>query len=142
MEPTLDTPPDDKIPAESGPVIGLFRSLANLFAKIIAIVQTRLELLTTELQEEMHRVAEILVWTLVGLLAAGMGLFLASLAIIFVFWDTHRVLASVVVTAAFFAIAIVAGVTLRVKVRDKPPMLDATRAELAKDRAQLMSRRS
>ena len=110
MEPILDTPPDDKIPAESGPVIGLFKSLANLFAKIIAIVQTRLELLTTELQEEMHRVAEILVWTLVGLLAAGMGLFLASLAIIFVFWDTHRVLASVLVTAAFFAIAIVAGV--------------------------------
>jgi uncharacterized membrane protein YqjE len=141
VEPTLGTPPDEVVPADRGPVSGLFRSLANLFAKIIAIVQTRLELLTTELQEEMHRVAEILVWTLVGLLAAGMGLFLACLAIIFAFWDTHRVLASVLVTAVFFAIALVAGVVLRVKVRNKPPLLDATRAELAKDRAQLMSRR-
>jgi uncharacterized membrane protein YqjE len=142
VEPTLDTPPDHAIPPEGGPVSGLFKSLANLLAKIISIAQTRLELLTTELQEEMHRVAEILVWTLVALLASGMGLFLASLAIIFAFWDTHRVLASVLVTAAFFAIATVAVVVLRVKVRTKPPLLDATRAELAKDRAQLTGRRS
>ena len=64
---------------------GLFKSLANLVATIIAIAQTRLELLTTDLQEEMHRVAEILVWTLIALLAALIGLFLGALAIIFVF---------------------------------------------------------
>ena len=146
MEPTLDTPPDDAIPADSGPVSGLFKSLTNLLAKIIAIAQTRLELLTTELQEEMHRVAEILVWTIVALLAAGMGLFLASLAIIFAFWDTHRVLASVLVTAAFFAIAIVAAFMLRDKVRSKPPTSrrDARRAcegSRAADAPKVMSNR-
>jgi uncharacterized membrane protein YqjE len=66
---------------------------------------------------------------------------LSALVIIFVFWDTHRVLASIVVTSAFFAIAIVAGAVLRSKVRSKPRLLDATLAELAKDREQLASRR-
>jgi uncharacterized membrane protein YqjE len=127
--------------AEGGPVSGLFRSIANLLTTIVAIAHTRLELLTTELQEEIHRVSEILVWTIVALLAAGMGLFLSALAIIFVFWDTHRLAASIAVTAAFFGIAIVAALVLASKVRNKPRMLDATIAELAKDREQLARRR-
>jgi uncharacterized membrane protein YqjE len=121
-------------------VSGLFKSIANLVATVIAIAQTRLELLTTDLQEEMHRVAAILVWTLIALLAALIGLFLAALAIIFVFWDTHRLLAAVLVTSAFFVIALGAVVVLRVKIRAKPRMLDATLAELAKDREQLAGR--
>jgi uncharacterized membrane protein YqjE len=133
-----DTSSDD---AEPGPIRGLFRSIANLVATVVAIAQTRLELLTTELQEEMHRVAEILVWTLIALLSAGIGLFLLALVIIFIFWDTHRVLASVLVTGAFFALAAVAGLVLRAKVRSKPRMLDATLAELAKDRDNLAARR-
>jgi uncharacterized membrane protein YqjE len=89
----------------------------------------------------MHRVAEILVWTLIALLSAGIGLFLLALVIIFIFWDTHRVLASVLVTTVFFAIAVVAGLVLQAKVRSKPRMLDATLAELAKDRDNLAARR-
>ena len=127
--------------ADSGPVSGIFKSIANLVATVIAIAQTRLELLTTDLQEEMHHVAGILVWTLIALLAALIGLFLGALAIIFVFWDTHRLFAAVAVTSAFFVIAAAAGVMLRVKIRTKPRMLDATLTELAKDREQLAGRR-
>lgn len=140
MEPSSDTSTDDDS-TERGPIRGLFKSLANLLATIVAIAQTRLELLSTELQQEMHRVAEIMVWTLIALLSAGIGLFLLALVIIFVFWDTHRVLASIAVTGAFFVIAVVAGLVLRAKVRGKPRLLDATLAELAKDRDHLMSRR-
>jgi len=127
--------------ADSGPVSGLFKSIANLVATVVAIAQTRLELLTTDLKEEMHHVAGILVWTLIALLAALIGLFLGALAVIFVFWDTHRMLAAVLVTAGFFVIAVAAGVVLRIKIRTKPRMLDATLSELAKDREHLAGRR-
>jgi len=123
-----------------GPISGLFRSLAHFLGTAIGIAQTRLELLTTELQEEMHRVAEIMLWATVALLAAGIGLFLLALVIIFVFWDTHRLLASIVVTSVFFVIAATAGLVLSSKVRGKPPLLDATLAELKKDRASLLSK--
>jgi uncharacterized membrane protein YqjE len=121
-----------------GPIAGLFRSVAHLLATAVGIAQTRLELLTTELQEEVHRVAEIMVWTAVALLAAGVGLFLLALLVIFVFWDTHRIVASIAVTTSFFLIAAVAALVLRAKVRGKPPMLDATLAELRKDRETLL----
>ncbi len=127
---------------ESGPVSGLFKSLANLLATVVSIAQTRIELLTTEVQEEIHRGVEILIWTLVALLAAAMGLFLTTLVIIFMFWDTHRVLASVLVASSFFAIALAGLVVLRTKVRNRPRLLEGTFAELAKDREQLKRRRS
>jgi uncharacterized membrane protein YqjE len=133
--------PDDGGQSESGPVSGLFKSLANLVATIIGIAQTRIELLTTELQEEIHRAAGILVWTLVALLAAALGLFLTALVIIVVFWDTHRVLASVLVATTFFVIAFAALAVLSAKMRNRPKLLEGTLAELAKDREQLTRRR-
>lgn len=136
-----DANPSDDSAAEAGPVSGLFKSIANLLATVVAIAQTRVELLTTELQEEIHRAAEIMVWTLVGILAAAMGLFVTALVIIFVFWDTHRELASVIVASSFFVIAIVALAVLRAKVSNRPRLLEGTLAELAKDREHLTRRR-
>jgi uncharacterized membrane protein YqjE len=124
-----------------GPVHNLFQSVACLLATFLAVAQTRLELLTTEMQTEVHRAAEIVVLMLVVLFAAGIGLFMTALVVIFVLWDTHRLLASVVVTCIFFVIALLAAYVLRVKLKTKPPMLEATLAELAKDRRQLAARR-
>jgi uncharacterized membrane protein YqjE len=136
VEPDIDNP--DAAPG--GPVRSLVRSVANLVATAVAIAHTRLELFSTELQQEVHRAAEILVWIGVALIAGGMGLFLLSLAIVFVFWDTHRLLASMVVMSAFFLIALIAALVLRAKIRGKPRLLDATLTELAKDRANLAQR--
>jgi len=128
--------------APSGPIGGLLRSLRNLLATVLAIAQTRLELISTELQQEIHRAAEILIWTAVALLAALIALFLLALVVVFVYWDTHRVLASVVVTSVFFLIAVVAALIMRAKIRSRPRLLDATLTELGKDRASLLRRGS
>jgi uncharacterized membrane protein YqjE len=141
----LSVEADSSIDVESaaparGPIGSLFKSLSNLLATFVAIAHTRVELLTTELQEEMHRIAELLMWSLVALLSAGIGLFLAALVVIFLFWDTHRLLASIAVTAFFFLLSLIAALTLRAKVRNRPKLLENTLAELAKDRKQLERR--
>lgn len=124
----------------AAPASGLFQSLNNFGATLVSIAHTRLELLTTELQEEVREVGEILVWSFIALFAAMMALFLGALTVIFVFWETHRVLAALLMTAAFLLIAAIAAMLLRNKMRSKPPLLDATLAELAKDRDQLKAR--
>jgi uncharacterized membrane protein YqjE len=134
-----DVPNAEDGPAapEAGPIAGLTRSAATLLATLAAIVQTRLELLSTELQQEVHRVAEITMWTLVALLSAWMGLLFLALAIISLFWDTHRLLATAAVTAFFVVLALGALMIVRSKVRSRPPLLEATLTELAKDRDKL-----
>jgi len=124
----------------SAPLTGLFQSLNNFVATLVGIAHTRLQLLTTELQEEVQQVGQLLIWSFIALFAAMMALFLGALTVIFVFWDTHRILAALLMTGAFLLIAVVAALILVQKVKAKPPMLDATLGELAKDRDQLRAR--
>ena len=126
--------------AERAPVRGLFRSISNLLATLIGIAQTRFELLTTELQEEIQRAAGLIVWGFIALLSAGVGLVFIGITVILVYWDTNRVLAAIWVTGAFVALAAIAVIVLLVRARSRPRLLDATRTELAKDRAELESR--
>jgi uncharacterized membrane protein YqjE len=126
--------------APHGPISGLLQSLTQVFASLVTMAQTRLELLTTELQEEIQQAAQVLLWAFVALFATGIGLFLAALVLIFAFWDTHRVLVSIIVTGAFFAIAAFAALHLASKLRNRPRPLDGTLAELAKDRERLDAR--
>lgn len=122
------------------PVAGLFQSFSNFAGTLIAIAHTRLQLLTTELQEEVRQVGAILLWAFIAAFTAMMGLFLGALAVIFVFWDTHRIAASLAMIAMFVAIAVVAALLLAKKLRSKAPLLDDTLAELAKDRDNLKAR--
>jgi uncharacterized membrane protein YqjE len=128
---------DDTTPRAAG---GLFRSVSNLLATLFAIAQTRFELLTTELQEEIQRAAALLVWGFIALLAAGVGLVFIGVTIIVTYWDTNRVAAALWVTGGFVALAAIAVTVLVVRVRSRPRLMDATRAELAKDRAELEAR--
>lgn len=131
---------DDSSARTAAPATGLFQSLNNFVATLVGIAHTRLQLLTTELQEEVQQVGQLLLWSFIALFAAMMALFLGALTVIFVFWDTHRILAAVLMTSMFILIAVAAAVVLVRKVNAKPPMLDATLAELAKDRDQLRAR--
>jgi uncharacterized membrane protein YqjE len=126
--------------SHSGPVAGLFHSLNRMASTVVAIAHTRLELLTTELQEEVRQVGAILLWAFIAAFAAMLALFLGALAVIFVFWDTHRGTASLAMIVVFLGVAAVAGLMLQKKLKSKPPLLDDTLAELAKDRDQLRAR--
>lgn len=119
---------------------GLFQSLTSFLATLVGVAHTRLQLLTTELQEEVQRAAQLLIWAFIALFAAMLGLFLGALTVVFVFWDTHRLLAALVMTAALFGIAAAAALVLRAQLKTRPPMLDETLAELAKDRERLRQR--
>ena len=119
---------------------GLFQSFSNFAATLLAIAHTRLQLLTTELQEEVRQVGGILLWAFIAAFTALLGLFLAALVFIFAFWDTHRIAASLVMIAVFVGLAVFAVLVLRKKLREKSPMLDDTLAELAKDRDNLRAR--
>jgi uncharacterized membrane protein YqjE len=130
----------DEPKARSGPLGGLLHSLTQVLTTLVAMAQTRLELLTTELQEEIQRAAAVLLWAFVALFAAGIGLLMLALAAIFAYWDTHRVLVSLLLTLAFFGIAAFAALCLRKQLRGRSRLLDGTLSELARDKQRLDER--
>lgn len=116
-----------------GPATNLLRSLVRLGGTLLATAQTRVELLTTELGEDLERGLRVLVWALLAALSAVLALLLAGIAVIVWFWDTHRMGATLGVTAVFVLLAIVAAWLARARLHEKPRLLDATRSELSRD---------
>lgn len=123
-----------------GQASGLLRSLSQVLATLVTLAQTRLELLTVELQEEVQRAASLAMVGFVALLAAVLGLLFGGLTVVFIFWDTHRVLAASLVTLVFFAVAGAAVGMLMAKLRAQRRPLDATLSELKKDAESLRAR--
>jgi uncharacterized membrane protein YqjE len=127
--------------AAPGPATNLLRSATRLAGTLLAVVQTRVELLTTEISEDVERGVRILLWGMVAVLAAVLGMLLAGITLIIYYWDTHRILAALGVTAAFVVLSAVAASVARARLHEKPKLLDATRTELKRDVAALRSDR-
>jgi uncharacterized membrane protein YqjE len=120
-----------------GPATNLIRSLVQLGGTVLAVVQTRVELLTTEISEDLERGIRIVLWAVVALLAGMFGAMLAAFAVVAWFWETHRMGAIVAVMLLFLGLAAGAGLVARRLLHQKPRLLDATRAELRQDVASL-----
>lgn len=121
-------------PVRGPPASGLFASVRDLVATALAIAQTRLELVTTELEEEMHRVAEILVWMFVVVFFAGLSVLMLAVVVVVAFWDEHRMLAAGLMTGVFFGLTAIGLLVVRSKVRSRPKLLEATIEEIRHDR--------
>ncbi len=119
----------DKSPAE-----GLAGSLKVLAATLLDIVHMRLELLSTESEEEWLRIGSILGWSAAAVFCAGLGIIFAVLFFVLLLWDTHRLLALLIPAVLFILAAILALRIVLAKIRAKPRLFSASLAELAKDR--------
>jgi uncharacterized membrane protein YqjE len=125
----------------SGPAANLLRSVVQLAGSLLAAAETRVDLFATELREDGERGVRLLAWALAALLTAILGALMAGVTLIIVFWDTHRVMAAVLVTAVFLAAAAACALVFRRRLREKPRLLDATRSELQQDVAAIRSHR-
>ena len=76
--------------AAAGHKPGLTGSLRRLGGALVAMLHSRVELLVRELERERLHLARLLVLTLAALLFLGLGAMTATLFLIVMFWDTHR----------------------------------------------------
>ena len=128
---------ESKAPGDAG--LGLVDSVKALLSTLVAIAHNRLELLSTELHEEVERVALLVLWGAVALFFAFLAVVFIAVLILVAFWES-RVLTASLLAVTFFALALVAGLVARHQIAAKPRPFDASLSELAKDREQLTPR--
>jgi uncharacterized membrane protein YqjE len=124
-------------PGTAGPASQLLRSAVQLFGNLMEAAQTRAELLTTEVEEEIQHVARLLLLGFAALLAGILGALIAGFVVVILFWDTHRVAAALAVLGVFLLAAAICGLAVRRELRARPRLFEATRTELARDVARL-----
>lgn len=100
---------------------------------VLDMLQTRLALAAVEIEEESRRLLGYFVLALLALILFGLAMLLVSLAIILVFWDSHRLEAAFALAALFGVAAGLVGLKLRADFSSRPRLLAATVGELNKD---------
>lgn len=118
----------------------MFGSLRQLLGTVVGIVQNRIELLGTEVEEQVARLTSMLLWTIVSLFLAFTTVLLVAVAILVAFWDSNRILVAILLAAGFAVLALVSFLQFRAVARGRPHLFQATLEELAKDRDHLEGR--
>lgn len=119
---------------------GLLESVKTMAATMIAMVQTRLELLSTELEEERVWLTSMLMWIFIALFCAAVAVVLATFFVVVFFWDTYRLAAIGSMLGLFILATAFAWRTAYNMTQGKPRLFSTTLSELSKDREQLQSR--
>lgn len=120
---------DDTPPLETG---GLGSTAARLFKTLRDLAESRVELFLVELREERIRLFDALLLAAAGIVCALMTLVMITLTVLVMFWDTHRLLALLLITLAYAVAAVVAFVKLRFRLQHWQAY-SATLEELKKD---------
>lgn len=115
---------------------GTFGSLKNLAATLLAMGQTRLELLGNELEMQKLRALRMLVLAQIMLFCAAMALLLLLVLAAVVWWE-QRALVLGVCTALFMLVSALCYRALMQLVNAPEPPFAATLAELRQDVEQL-----
>jgi len=114
--------------------------LRGMVATLVQLVHARVELFTTELEEEMHRVAMLLLWAVIAVFFGGLFVLMLSMTIIIAVWDDHRLLAAIIMTGVFLAIVVVAAALLASNLRARTRLLATSLSELRRD-GQVLARK-
>jgi uncharacterized membrane protein YqjE len=123
--------------SESG---GLMVSLQRLAGSLLAVVQTRLELLSNEMEEERLRILQMLLYGSVTLMLFGLALALLTAFFVMLFWDSQRLAVLGIFTALYSIGGLLAWNALRRVTGERPRLFSASVDEMTDDRAQLEQR--
>lgn len=115
----------------------LFSALKNLVSTGASIAQTRLELISTDVQIARTRFLSLLVMLLFALFFLFFGLVMLALLIMIYSWESDRMLALTLLTSGFLALGLVLALVVLRSLKTMPKLFEATIAELAKDRQEL-----
>lgn len=119
---------------------GLLDSLATFATTLVSIAHTRLELLSTDLEEDRARLFSLVVLYLIAAFCLVVGLVLAIVLTVFILWEDHRLLALSSVAGFFVLAGLLVYGFARHKTKTKPKLFSASLLELLKDQQSLNSR--
>ena len=118
----------------------LLSSLKNLVSTSASIAQTRLELLSVDVQIARSKFLSLLVMIIFTLFFLFFGLVMLALLIVIYSWESDRMLALSLLTAGFISVGLILAAVVLRSLKNMPSLFEATIAELAKDRQELSKR--
>lgn len=112
---------------------GLFSSVRRVADTCLSSVHNRVELFALELQEEKLRLVRLLLWTVAALFASFLAITITTVAVVIIFPRENWPVVVSVFAVCYAIAAIALSFKLRSEIKNAPPPLADTTAELKKD---------
>ena len=125
---------------DAGHSPGLLTSLQRLMTTLLEILQTRVEIVANEFEEERVRLRELVVFGVLTLFFVSVGLTLVTLFVVSLYWDTHRLQVLGGIAMLYLGLGGFTGFILYRRLKSRSRLFATTLSELTKDRDQLGSR--
>lgn len=119
---------------------GVIESIRSFLASWVAVVKTRVEIISVELEEQREWIEQLVLLAVASLFCVSLGLILLTLLIVLLFWESYRLWVLGGFAFLYLGGAVLFWVLLRQKLKMKPRIFSSTAAELAKDYATLQPR--
>jgi uncharacterized membrane protein YqjE len=115
----------------------LLSSIKSLVSTGASIAQTRLELISVDVQIARSKLISLLVMIVSALFFLFFGLVMLALLIVIYSWESDRMMALGLLTSAFLSVGLILSLLIMQSLRTMPKLFEASIAELAKDRESL-----
>jgi uncharacterized membrane protein YqjE len=119
---------------------GLFASLRKLTATLVEILQVRLALLSSEIEQEKLRLFDGLLWAGLALALLGLGAVLLCAFVVVLFWDSYRLLALGGLAAIFLSSGAWLMLAARARLKCPGGLFNTSVEELGRDLSALAER--
>jgi uncharacterized membrane protein YqjE len=120
---------------------GLLDSLRGVADTGLDFVQTRIQLFSVDLEQEMLRAGSLVMQAVAAVLLAIFAITFIGIALVVVFWDSHRELVAILVAGFFVLLAAVVAIRLKRALAARPRPFNSTLEVLEQDRDALRSNR-
>lgn len=112
---------------------GLMVSVKRLAGTLLAILHTRLELLSNELEEERLRVRQMVLFGSIALFLFGMATMLMTVFVVVLFWDSYRLQVLAGLTMLFLVAGLLVLNSLRSMAQGRSKLFSTSLSELSDD---------
>lgn len=113
---------------------GLMVSIRRMVDTLLSIIQTRGELLATELEDERVRIGQLLLYGAIAFFFFGMAILLVTTLIVAAYWDNHLLLVLTGLSALFVIAGSFALLAFRNIAQKRFRLFSGSLDELAEDR--------
>ena len=134
--------PATRTGATAPPPQGPVETIRSFMANWIAILKTRVELISTEIEEQREWLQSTIIMAVAAGFLISLGLVLMTFFVVVIFWDTARLWVLGGFTVLYLGGGILLAAILRQRVQSRPRFLSTTASELGKDYSALQPRSS
>lgn len=117
----------------SPPSQGAIDSIRSFLASWIAVVKTRVDIISVEIEEQREWLERVMLLALAALFCVSLGIILLTLFFVVLFWETARLWVLGGFAFLYLGGGAMLWILLRQKMKSKPRIFSATSNELGKD---------